>query len=320
MVGQFDVDWSGDVRPGSRLHTATARLRTVIRRGASELPGDDAALLRGIVVGDDADQPPAMVERFRASGLAHLTAVSGQNVAFVLAAAGPVLRRRGAGARWALTIVLIAWFVLLTRLEPSVMRAGAMAALAATAYATGAERTPWRTLLIAVIGLLLIDPLLVTSVGFWLSTGATAGVVVAGPPLTRRLHRLGVFAGPLGITLGAQIGVALPSLLVFGRLPLVGIAANVVAVPVAGAVMLYGLPAVIVAGVCPPLGMVLLAPAWAGVWWVDSVATVGARLEPHGAAATVAWCLTALALVGIVVRGAHRGDILDGDERPPPAR
>ena len=63
--------------------------------------------------------------------------------------------------------------------------------------------------------------------------------------------RLGPLAMPVGVTLGAQVGVALPSLLVFGRLPLVGIVANLLAVPVAGLVMLYGLPACLLAGAGP---------------------------------------------------------------------
>ena len=59
---------------------------------------------------------------------------------------------------------------------------------------------------------------------------------------------------PLGITLGAQVGVVVPSVLVFGRLPLVSVPANLLAVPVAGAVMLYGLPAALVAGCGPAAG------------------------------------------------------------------
>ena len=198
---------------------------------------------RGLVVGDDQDQPPAMVERFRASGLAHLTAVSGQNVAFVLAAAGPLLRRSRPLSRWMLTLGLIGWFVLLTRAEPSVMRAGTMAALSATAFLLGRQREPVRLLALAVAGLLLLDPLLAWSVGFWLSVGATAGVTAIGPWLAPRLGALGPLALPVAVTVGAQLGVALPSLLVFGRLSLVGTVANLVAVPVAGLVMLYGLPA-----------------------------------------------------------------------------
>ena len=95
----------------------------------------------------------------------------------------------------------------------------------------------------AVIGLLLLDPLLAWSVGFWLSVGATAGVTIGAVHLAPRLGRLGPLALPVAVTLGAQAGVALPSLLVFGRLSLIGTVANLVAVPVAGLVMLVGLPA-----------------------------------------------------------------------------
>ena len=79
--------------------------------------------------------------------------------------------------------------------------------LSATAFMTGRERSPVRLLAVAVLGLVLVDPLLVWSVGFWLSVGATAGVCALGPPLARRFERLGPLAVPLGITLGAQLGV-----------------------------------------------------------------------------------------------------------------
>ena len=68
--------------------------------------------------------------------------------------------------------------------------------------------------------------------------------------------------------------------LVFGRLPLVSVPANVLAVPVAGFVMLYGLPAALVAGSVPAAGGVVMVPAGLGVRWVDTVALVGERVEP----------------------------------------
>ena len=128
-----------------------------------------------------------------------------------------------------------------------------MAGLSATGFALGRERSPFRLLCWAVIGLLLIDPLLAWSVGFWLSVGATAGVTTVGPWLGRRLGRGGPVSMAIGVTLGAQAGVVVPAVLVFGRLPLVSIPANLLAVPVAGFVMLYGLPAGVVAGVLPPI-------------------------------------------------------------------
>ena len=76
---------------GSAAAVASNRVRPRSNAARSALPPDDSALFRGLVIGDDRDQPPAMLERFRTSGLAHLTAVSGQNVSFVIAAAGPLL-------------------------------------------------------------------------------------------------------------------------------------------------------------------------------------------------------------------------------------
>lgn len=300
VVGRLDIEWASDEMPGGPLDRASNRVRQAIERAASHLPPDDGALFRGLVVGDDRDQSTAMVRRFRASGLSHLTAVSGQNVAFVLAAAGPLLARLRPVPRWLATLAMVAWFVSLTRFEPSIVRAGTMAGLSATAFLLGAVRSPLRNLGLAVLVLVLVDPLIVWSVGFWLSVGATLGVTVIGPWLGLRLGMLGRLAVPVGVTLGAQVGVALPSLLVFGRLPLVSVPANILAVPVAGAVMLYGLPAGLLAGAIDPLAPVLMAPARFGTRWVDTVAAVAARLEPTPGWSLMGWLLLVAGLVAMV--------------------
>jgi competence protein ComEC len=306
VVGEFEYDWAADEIAGGPLARASNRVRATIERGAAAGLGEpgQAALFRGLVIGDDREQPLEMINRFRASGLSHLTAVSGQNVAFVLAAAGPVLYRLGPIGRWAATIGLIGWFVALTRFEPSIVRAGAMAAISATGFLLGRARSPARMLWLAVVALLAIDPLLVHAVGFVLSVGATAGVALLGPPLARRLQRLGPLALPVGITLGAQLGVALPALALFGQVPLVSLPCNVLAVPVAGVVMLYGLPAGLLAGAVPALAPVVLFPCRLGVRWVDTVAALGARLEPGGAATWWGWSVVALGAAWLTVPGA----------------
>ena len=104
VVGKLTLIWAAEVAEGGPLDRASNRVRDVLARGSQALPPGDDALFRGLVLGDDADQPPAMIDRFRASGLSHLTAVSGQNVAFMLAAAAPLLRRlrpaRAGRSRW----------------------------------------------------------------------------------------------------------------------------------------------------------------------------------------------------------------------------
>jgi competence protein ComEC len=244
-----------------------------------------------------------------------LRTFSGQNVGFLLAAAGPLLRGLRPSWRWAATVALIGWFVALTRFEPSIIRAGTMAAISATAFVLGRPRAPARLLCLAATGLILVDPLLVHSIGFVLSVGATAGVAVLGPRLAGRLRALGPLAMPLGVTLGAQLGVALPSVLVFGRLPLVSVPANLLAVPVAGFVMLYGLPAGLLAGAAPPLAPVVMLPCHVGVRWVDTVAALAARLEPGGAATWFGWAALGLAVGwwALAVPGAQ-GDRVEPGE------
>ena len=73
VVGEYRLDWVGDTDAGGPVARASNRVRAAIERAAEVLPDDDGALYRGLVVGDDRDQPPAMIARFRASGLSHLT-------------------------------------------------------------------------------------------------------------------------------------------------------------------------------------------------------------------------------------------------------
>lgn len=291
VVGRLEVEEFGDLVDGSGLDRASNRVRRRLRESAQALMAPaEAALFTGLVLGDDARQPAEMVLEFRASGLSHLTAVSGQNVAFVLAAATPLLRRLRPWWRWAGTIGTVGWFMLITRFEPSVLRAGFMAALAATAFVLGFQASVLRLLALAVGVLVLVDPLLVWSVGFWLSVGATAGVCVVAPWVEARLPGPGWLRAPVSLTLGAQLGVAIPSVLVFHRLPLVSPVANLAAVPVAGVVMLYGLPSGFFVGWLPGwLRPLLMAPNTVGTRWVALVAKVGAAVEPSPGWSAVGW-------------------------------
>jgi competence protein ComEC len=296
VVGKFDADAIGDVFPGSPFDQASNRVRRLLAEGAKSLRSPEDALFAGLVIGDDRYEPPEMIQQFRSSGMSHLTAVSGQNVAFVLAAAAPLLRRLRASWRWLATLGLIIWFIALTRFEPSVLRAGCMAAISATGYLLGRERPPSRVLPLAVGGLVAIDPMLVWSVGFWLSIGATAGVSLIGPRVAPLLPGPQWLRDPLSITIGAQIGVAPVSLMVFGSLPIVSVPANLLAVPVAGFVMLYGLPAGILAGTLPQWAAAIVQfPSAIGTRWVAIVANLASRIEPAAPWPACGWTIVAIA-------------------------
>ena len=306
VVGGLQLQTVGDWSTGTPIARASNRVRRLFAQGAAQLRSPDNELFAGLVIGDDRNEPIALIQQFRASGLSHLTAVSGQNVSFVLAAAAPLLRRFRPAGRWLITLALITWFAALTRFEPSVLRAGVMAGIAATGYFMGRERPALRLLTLAVGALVLIDPMLVWSVGFWLSVGATAGVALLGTALVAYIPGPRWLAVPAAVTIGAQCGVAPVSLLVFGTLPLVSIPANLLAVPVAGFVMLYGLPAGLIAGALRPvlggtLSAVVQMPSAIATRWVATVAALGARFEPSPGWGLIGWSCIAAALVARIV-------------------
>ncbi|HVL92328.1 MAG TPA: ComEC/Rec2 family competence protein [Acidimicrobiales bacterium] len=273
VVAQLTVTAVGSWSPGQAPARLANGLRTVLADGASSLPDGTRSLFAGLVLGDDRHQGAETVDDFRAAGLTHLLAVSGQNVAFVLALAAPLLAWFGLRGRLVAGVVVLIVFGLVTRWEPSVLRAEAMAAVVLVASTMGRPASTVRVLSLAVAALLLVDPLLVGSVGFQLSCGACAGIAVLAPRLHRRLPL------PVAVTLAAQAGVAPILVPVFGGLPVASLPANLLAVPAAGPVVLWGLAAGLPAGlVGGPVAAVAHLPTRVLVGWIGGVARWAAAL------------------------------------------
>jgi competence protein ComEC len=215
-----------------------------------------------------------------------------------------VLRRLALGARFAVTVGVIGWFALLTRFEPSVLRASVMAALAALTFVLARPASTVRLLSLCVTVLVLIDPLLVWSVGWWLSVGATGGIALLAGPIAGLLPGPRGLAGAVGVTTAAQLGVAPVSVAVFGGLPLVSLPANLLAAPVAGPVMMWGLPAGVLAALVPaPVATLVHLPTRLGVRWIALVARVAAR-APIGEVGLAA--LVVLAGAGVAIAALAR--------------
>lgn len=293
-------------RPGDPVARLANGLRRTLVEGTSSLDPRERSLFTGLVLGDDRHQPADLADAFRGAGLTHLLAVSGQNVAFALALAGPVLRRLRLWPRLLATLVVIALFGVMTRFEPSVLRASAMAALAATVAMAGRPVARVRVVALAVTGLVLVDPLLVESVGFRLSVCAATAIVVVAPPLAAALPGPAGVREALAVTLAAQLGVAPVLLATFGPIPVASVPANLLAVPVAGLVMVWGLTAGVVAGaVGEPMAALLHGPSRLALAWLELVASRSAG-APLGELGSLHVGVLAVGLGMAVVGRAHR--------------
>jgi competence protein ComEC len=312
LAGRLQIDAVVGWRPGQAITEVANGLRRTLARGAEVLPERQRSLLAGLTLGDDRDQPADMTDAFEGAGLSHLLAVSGENITFALLIFAPLLVRLRFAPRLAATLGVLAGFALLTRFEPSVLRATAMAAVAATGAVLGRRASSLRTLGLGVTGVLLVDPLLASSLGFQLSTAGTAGIVVGATRLQRVLPGPRWCRAPLSVTLAAQAAVAPLLVAAFGPVPLASIPANLLAAPAAGPVMVWGLTGGLVAGLGgAAVATVVHLPTRLLLTWIEGVAltTSSWPLGSLDAAALFALAAGALALATghALAQGRTRG-------------
>lgn len=269
---------------------AAGRLRTGLQSAVEPLPNEPGGLLPGLVVGDISRLDVAVADDFRATGMTHLTAVSGSNVAIVIGLVLLLVRRVRAGPALSAGLcgVALVGFVILARPSPSVVRAAAMGVVALLALATGRPRAALPALCTAVTVLVVWDPDLAGDPGFALSTLATGGLLLLAPRWRNGLRRRGVPAGladALAVPAAAQLACTPVIAGLSGTVSLVAVPANLLAVPAVAPATVFGVAAA------------LLSPLWAGgaefaawlggwpAWWLVLVARYGAQLP----AGTMPW-------------------------------
>lgn len=260
----LDADTWLPVAPAGGVLGAIDALRTDVRDAArAGLSGDRAALATGLVTGDVRGLSAAADDGMRATGLTHLVAVSGSNVALVLGVVAAVARRWPRRLRRAALATALVAFTLTTRVEPSVLRAATMAGVVLAADLRGVPPDAVHALAGTVLVLVLVDPASAGTLGLVLSALATAGVLVAAPALARRLPRRLPRAVRLllAATLGAQVAVAPVLLATVGEVPLVSIPANLVAVPAAAVAAVVATVAAVAAPLLPGVAAVVFGLA-----------------------------------------------------------
>ena len=281
VAATLTVDAVGSRAEAAPVAAFANRVRRLLESGARSLPDDSRAMFGGMVYGDDRSQSPRLSDDFRAAGLGHLLVVSGQNVAFVLALASPLMVRARPGVRLVVLLALLGVFALLTRFEPSVLRAAAMAGVAVTSAALGRPESGRRTLAWAVAAVLVADPFLVRVLAFQLSVCATCGLLWITPALAETLPGPRPLRLAVATTAGAQLAVMPLLVAVFGTVPLASLPANVAAGPASAPVMMWGLTGGVGAGLLGGrLAWLVHRPTAALLWWVRAVAEAAAAAPP----------------------------------------
>lgn len=280
------------IRDPGWVDRAAQSMRVGLRRSLAGAPIAAGSLVAGLAIGDESGQPADLRQQMQASGLSHLTAVSGGNVAIVVVSviALAAALRLALVVRVVAALVALAFFVVLVGPAPSVVRAAVMGGLALIGLLTGGRRAGPSVLAATVLILVVLAPALTASWGFALSAGATAGVVMLAPVISQRLAAWSPTArwppglrAALGVTGAAQIAT-LPILVSMGAsVGWVSLPANLLAMPVVAPITVLGLLSAMSAPLSPPAsGLLAHLASWPAGWiaWVAGTASAapGARL------------------------------------------
>lgn len=298
------------------VQSGAERLRSGLREAAVQVldPGP-AGLLPALVVGDTSAMLPSVKAEFRASGLTHLTAVSGANVAIVCGAVLGLALLARAGPRTAAVLAGLALvgFVVLCRPSPSVLRAAVMGGVVLLALVLGRRRSAVPALCAAIPALLLIDPALGADPGFALSVLATGALVLLAPGWAAALRRHRVppgIAEALAVPAAAHVVTAPVVAGLSGEVSLVAVVANLLAAPAVAPATVLGVLAAVLAAVHPGAAVLVVHLAGPAVRWLVWVGRSGAAVPdgvlhwPDGALGGLA--LAALVVVVLLVLRARR--------------
>ena len=292
-----------------RIEQAVARGTDGVRRG----------IVLGVVLGEDEGLPADVQDDFRASGLYHLLAVSGQNVAFLAAgiyALGWLLRLSRV-LRELSILAVIAAYVVAVGWQPSVVRAGVAGGLASLAWLAARPTDRWHFLAVGALVLMAWIPTSVLEPGFQLSFAAVAAIFVAVPRLRRRLEGYpvpGPVSDALAVALACSVVTSPIVLFHFDEAPAYTVLANVVAFVAAPLVLGFGLLAAVVDPVSPSAAAGLASLAGWSAAWLELVAQVVAGL-PSATVGTRPLLVVAAVLGGAFfvlrrlrhqIAGAHR--------------
>jgi competence protein ComEC len=296
----------GGVADGLRAHVEHS-LATGTR-------GQRLALLRGFVLGDDGGVEGSLRDAFRASGLAHLTAVSGQNVVIVAGAAAALAWLVGIGrrGRHACAIGAIVGYALAVGWEPSVVRAAVAGCAVSLAWLLARTDDSWHALALGALVILVWRPASLLEPGFQLSFAAVAAILAAVPParrLARRRHVPDLVVIPVVVPLVCAVATAPISWLTFDVVAPWGVAANVVAEPAMPIVLWLGLCAAVVEPLVPDAGVALAWLAGWAAWWIAGCARFfgglpGAQVRSTGAVVVLGLSVAAAGGLAVAVRRA----------------
>lgn len=231
-----------------------------------------SGLLIGILIGDTSYIDEKTEDDFKNSSLAHMLAVSGQHIAYIIIAISFALKvsRLGKTAGKIISICILILFMLITGLTASVFRAGIMGILIILASLFYRKSDIYTNLGLSLLIILFSNPFTIYDVGLWLSYGGTLGIVLFQKIFNElivinvknnTLQKILEFIKEmLVITISAQIIIIPIMALNFNQISIIFWLSNILASPIIAISIISGFILIIISVIYFPLSKILVIP------------------------------------------------------------
>lgn len=209
------------------------------------LPEDTSGLLMGLLFGEKSGIDDEVISDFQESSLAHILAVSGGNVSYIILGVVFILKKFNIPKRvaYVITVFILLLFMVITGLTASVTRACIMGIILLFSKVLYRKLDFWNSISLAVLVTLVLNPYTLNDVGFILSYGGVIGIILFGKNVNNLLIKLkwnSKILNIISITLSVQL-VLIPIMIInFNTLSLNFILSNLLAIPLLGTITILG--------------------------------------------------------------------------------
>lgn len=227
------------------------RIENAIEKYSSQ---NTVGLLNGLSLGNINEMPEEQQNSFKRTGLFHIVAVSGANLAIIIGFILVFFRffSLSKTTQAFASLIFIAVYALATGLSPSILRASFMALFVIIAWQIKIKADIISSIFSALFFLIVFNPLYVYDIGFQLSFAATIGIIL----LYRKLKELFIFlpkiiADAISVSISAQLATAPISAYYFNQFSLVSPITNTMLFAIISPVTILVLTGGLISGIFP---------------------------------------------------------------------
>ncbi|MBP5366456.1 MAG: ComEC/Rec2 family competence protein [Bacteroidales bacterium] len=217
------------------------------RLSACGIASRNMQLLKALFLGDKSELSNDTRSNFSTCGTVHILAVSGMHVGIIYLFLSYVFGAIFRGRKIAIIVTLLGvWcYALIAGMSPSIFRAAVMTTSYDLSRLAGRKSDAYSTIAVAMMIILLADPMSLYTIGLWLSFAAVTGIIALYRPLKMFFPTTNIFkrfiVDSAIVTCSAQLATLPIILYVFHTFPTYFVINNLVIVPMASPIIIGAL-------------------------------------------------------------------------------